>query len=126
MSHMEPILESRKQDILCAYPDQQALTELLFAEIGEMLREDIAAISRTSKQLRLVLRCAASVLETLQQHNVQKKYATDILSVFLDKNVTAYLYRVIGPQADSCVSAITSAKYELHVSQWSDSTSLHW
>ena len=126
MSSLDPILKSLKQDMLCAHPDQQELTELLFAEIGEMLREDFSAISQANKRLKLVLCCAASVLETLQQHNIRKKYATDILSVFLDKNVTACLYRVIGPRADICVSAISSAKYELHASQWSDSTSLHW
>lgn len=126
MRTVENVLASRLQEMLSNYPEQEALSLILFDEIMQMLQEDFDAVSQKSKRLNLVYSCVISVLKQAREKNVRKKYATDLLDVFLNKDIAAYLNKILGQHTENCIFAIRAARSELHASQWSDPTSKHW
>ncbi len=126
MRTIESALASRLQDMLSNYPEQEALSVSLFDEITQMLQEDFDAVSQNSKRLNLIYTCVASVLKQAREQNVKKKYATDLLDVFLEKDIVAYLNKILGQHAKNCMFSIQAARSELYAGQWSDPSSKHW
>ena len=126
MKNIVCAFESKKQEMLSKHPDQEELTQILFGEITDMFLEDFDAIERKKKRLNIIFSCIIRVLEKIEEQNVKKKYAIDVLGIFLEKDIVAYLKKILAENVDSCVFAIKAAQSELSVSQWSDPTSNHW
>lgn len=126
MQDFERAIETRKNEMLSEYPQQQALTILVMDAISDMLHSDFEAITQKSKKQQLIFRCAAEVLEKLRDENVRKKYATDVLGIFLDHNIVSYINSVLGADGRYCISVIKAAQSHLYASQWSDPSSRHW
>jgi len=126
LTKLQQVLDGARERLLSEYPDKQELTAQLLDEITAMLREDFEAVSRKKQRLAMVFDCIAGILEKMQQQQVKKKYATQMLEVFLDREIAGYLSGWLGEQAGLYVGAVKGAGAELHTSQWSDESSTHW
>lgn len=126
MQDFEQALEKRKNAMLSEHPQLQTLTGLVVDAVSDMLHEDFDAITRKTRKMQLVFSCAAEVLERIRAENVRKKYATDVMDIFLDRDIAAHIKRVLGPNGDACIYIMATARAHLCSSQWSDASSTHW
>ena len=126
MANLQQALDGARERLLSEYPDKQELTVELLDEITAMLRENFEAVSRKKQRLAMVFGCIAGILEKMQQKQVKKKYATQMLEVFLDREIAGYLSGRLGEQAECYVRTVNGALADLHTSQWSDGSSAHW
>lgn len=120
------MLDRNRQTQLSTFPEQAALTEELFCDLAQLLQEDFEVVSRKKQRLAMVFGCIAGILEKMQQQQVKKKYATQMLEVFLDREIAGYLSGRLGEQAECYVRTVNGALADLHTSQWSDGSSAHW
>lgn len=126
MKNITPVLEERKQAMLLDYPGQQELTTAVLGEITRLLQEDFDAMTRRSAKMNLIFHCVAEILEKARDQNVRKKYATDLLDIFLDEQMVSCMREHLGADTERYVAVLKGARSELVSGQWSDGTSKHW
>ncbi len=113
MNEIIQALETIKTDIDIAYPKYCQVTEEICENVRELLLTDFDCIFSDTKKLRIVYSYLADTLEFAFRQNGKKYYLKAVLQIYLNKDISEYLFNALQSEAGKLSKTLTRIKYEI-------------